>query len=308
MGTMRAMRATRAGGPEVLERCQTEVPSAGGDEVLIRVASAGVNFVDVVTTERPIFGCAKPPFIPGREVAGVEVATGAPVLALVAAGGYAEYVVARRGLVFDGSGLDLTLAGGSLLPLLTSYFILRRVVRLEPGEDVLVTAAGGGMGTNLIQVARQLGAGRIVAVASSPAKRALAGELGADECIAYEDDFSPVDIAIDGVGGKVFLQALRSVRQLGRMVALGEASGEAPPFPDYETLRRTNVGLFASSFRLFRDEFPMQTADMVRPALDMLRDGRVRSVVTAQVPLEAAADAWRDMLSRNLQGKVVLVP
>jgi NADPH2:quinone reductase len=304
---MRAVVATRLGGPEVLElRDDLPEPEAGPGEVVIKVVSAAVNFADVVTTRTEHFGSAKPPFIPGREVAGVRLDTGEPVLALVPSGGYGEYVVAPEAHVFSAGDADLERAGGLLLASLTSYFSLRYVARVTPGETVLVTAAAGSVGITAMQVARLLGAGRIVGAASSPAKRDFALRNGADEVVDYADDFPPLDVTIDGIGEPIFGKCRAVTRQLGRIVGLGNAGGTDPDIPDYERQRRDNVITIAFSLRALRDEEPARFRALAEPALPLLSSGQIAAPVSGSFPLEEAGEAFARLARRDVMGKLLI--
>lgn len=305
---MKAIVAARRGGPEVLEPRDVPEPEAAQDTVLVRVRSAGVNFADTMATAGTYHSAPPPPFIPGLEVAGEEVGSGRPVIALVRSGGYAEKVAADSRLVFAADGVDLDEAGGWPLVTLTSWLALTEVARLRPGETVLVTAGAGGLGSTAIQVARALKAGRVVALASTEEKRAFARSAGADEAFAYDEELPPVDVVVDGVGGPVAARALDAVRPLGRMAMLGMASGEAPTIPGFEELRRRNVGIFPFSFGQLRGADPARTAELARGGIDLLRQGKVRPRIGRSLPLAQAAEAHRLLLSRESKGKLVLRP
>ena len=302
---MRAIVATRQGGPEVLELQEAPAPARG---TLIRVRSAGVNFADTLSTRGLYAASPPPPFIPGLEVAGEDVVTGSPVMAILAAGGYAEVAAADPSLVFAADGLDLARAGGYLLVTLTAYYALAEAARLRPGESVLVTAGAGGLGSTAIQVARALGAGRVTAVASTPAKRQFAVGQGADAAIGYEDEFPRAEVVFDSVGGDVFPKALEAVAPLGRMALLGASSGTPPEVPGFDSLRRRNVGIFAFSFGMLRRAEPTLVARTAVPAIELLRAGKVKPPVGQTLPLEQAAEAHRRLLSRESVGKLILTP
>jgi len=303
---MRAIVATRLGGPEVLQLREEPEPVPGADQVLIRVAGAGVNFADLLSTRGSYAGAPAPPFIPGLEVAGYELTSSRPVMALVRSGGYAEVVAADRRLTFSADGLDLGRAAGIPLVTLTAYYALHEVARLRPGESVLIVPGAGGLGSTAIQVARALGAGQIVAVASTDAKRAFAREQGADRALGYEDSLPPVDVVIDGVGGDAFLRALESVRPVGRMVLLGTASGQPPSIPTFAELRRRNVAIMPFSLGALRAVDAEHVARVAPAAFDLVRRGVVRPPATRTLPLQEAAEAHRLVLSRQTMGKVLL--
>ncbi len=303
---MRAIVATRVGGPEVLEL--REVPEPSGEGVRVRVASAGVNFADALSTRGQYAASPPPPFTPGMEVAGTDVATGRPVLALLTSGGYAEVALADPRFVFDAGNLDLPAAGGDLLVTLTAYYALAEMARIRPGEDVLVTAGAGGLGTTVIQVARALGAGRVTAVASTEAKRRYALEHGADAAIGYEDELPTTALVFDSVGGPGVARLLDAIPHLGRMLLIGASSGTPPEIPTFDQLRRRNVGILCFSFGMLRRGDPDRVAATAGAAVDLLRSGKVRMAVGQALPLERAADAHRMLTGRETVGKILLLP
>ncbi|HEX6348501.1 MAG TPA: zinc-binding dehydrogenase [Candidatus Dormibacteraeota bacterium] len=305
---MRAVVAVRQGGPEVLELQEVPEPQAAEGQVLIRVASAGVNFADTLSTRGLYAASPPPPFVPGLEVAGTLVDGGGPVMAILASGGYAEVAAADPRLMIPAEGLDLEQAGGYLLVTLTAYYALAEAVRIRPGESVLVTAGAGGLGSTAIQVARALGAGRITAVASSEEKRRYAREQGADDAIGYEADFPRSEVVFETVGGDVFKKCLEAVPPLGRMALIGASGGAPPEVPAFDALRRRNVGIFCFSFGMLRRADAGLVAATAPRAVELLRSGRVRPPVGLSLPLKEAADAHRRLVSRQTVGKILLTP
>src|SRR5687768_15855564 len=182
---MRAIRISEWGGPEVLELAEdAPAPEPGGHDVLVRVTRAGINFADTHARENSYLARYELPLVPGAEVAGVVerdaagFQAGQRVVALVGTGGYAEYAAAPAATTFavpdgieDGAALALLQQG------LTAWHLLRTSARLERGEAVVVHAAAGGVGSLAVQLAKTFGAGRVIATASTPAKRTLALEL-----------------------------------------------------------------------------------------------------------------------------------
>jgi NADPH2:quinone reductase len=181
---MRAIQMTEFGGPEVLKLAELPTPEPGADETLIRVTRAGLNFADTHTRTNSYVQRATLPLVPGGEVAGVRENTGERVVALTGTGGYAEYAVASQQLTFpipaeidDGTALALIVQGT------TAWHLYKTSGRVAEGESVVVHAAAGGVGSLAVQLGHALGAGRVIATASSEQKRALALELGADVAI-----------------------------------------------------------------------------------------------------------------------------
>ncbi len=304
---MRAVVATRLGGPEVLELQEVTEPTAGEGEVLIRVHRAGVNFADLASTRGTYAQAPPPPFVPGLEVSGHELGNGRPVIAIVPAGGYAEVVAADRRFVWDAAGMDLDEAGGYPLVALTAFYALRHVARLGKGETVLITAAAGGVGSAAIQVARALGAGRVIGVASTAEKRERVKALGADTAVGYDEPLpGPVDVMVDMVGGPTFAAAVNVMAPFGRMVFIGSTSGQVQQIPSVGDLRVLGVGVFPFSMGALRARHPDLYSRTVPEGLDLIRSGAVRPPIGQVLPLEEAAQAHRLLASRGTMGKLVL--
>ncbi len=304
---MRAMVAPRIGGPDVLELKDVDEPQPGSDEVVIDVVRAGINFADLLSISGRYAAAPPPPFIPGLEVSGTEAESGRAVMALVKSGGFAEKVAADKRFVFDAEGLDLALAGGWPLVTTTAYCGLAEMARIRRGETVLVTAAAGGLGSTCVQVAKALGAGRVVGMASTPEKREFALRQGADDAIGYEDSIPPVDVVLDGVGGTVFDRALSAVRPLGRIVLFGASSGQVPQIPSFDALRRRNVGILPFSLGMLRSADPDRLAELAAAAAGLLRSGRV-APPGRTFSLVEAAQALAMLSSRQTMGKLLLAP
>ncbi len=183
---MRAVQQTEFGGPEVLALAEVPEPVAGPGEVLVDVRRAGVNFADTHQRRNEYLAPSDLPLIPGAEVAGTRRDTGGRVVALTGGhGGYAEVAAVPERHTFSVPGAvgdDVALA--LLLQGLTAWHLIVTAGRVAAGESVVVHAAAGGTGSLALQLARPLGgAGRVIATASSPRKRALALELGADVAV-----------------------------------------------------------------------------------------------------------------------------
>jgi NADPH:quinone reductase len=302
---MRAIVATRLGGPEVLELQDVPEPELRPGQSLIRVHRAGVNFADLSSTQGRYAQAPPPPFIPGLEVSGHEVATGRPVFAIVASGGYAELVAAD--FSWSAEGLDLDDAAGYPLTGLTAFYALRHVGRLQPGETVLVSAAAGGVGSSAIQVARALGAGRVTAIASTPEKRAHAVKLGADEAVGYDDPIpGPIDVMVDMVGGDIFQRAVEAMAPFGRMVCIGSTSGQAQQIPSVGDLRVRGVGVMPFSMGALRANHPDLFAKTSAEGIELIRSGALRPPIGKVLPLAEAAEAHRLLASRQTMGKLLL--
>jgi NADPH2:quinone reductase len=302
---MRAVVAIRHGGPEVLEARDVPEPEPAPGQVAIRVTSAGVNFSDLLSLSGAYAG-PPPPFVPGIEVAGRTIGSDRPVIALLESGGYAEVAVADERMVLDADGLDLSCAGGFALVTLAAYFGLGRAARLEPGEDVLVTAAGGGLGSVAIQVAHALGARHVFGIASSDDKRAAAQAVGADATFGYQDDLPAVDVVFDGVGGEAFVHAYRATRRFGRVVMVGSSSGSPPQVPGFQELRDRSVALTPFSFTARRTADPELVRREAPAGIELIRSGKIQPVIGDRLPLEQAVEALTRLGARQAVGKLVL--
>ncbi|HWE82720.1 MAG TPA: zinc-binding dehydrogenase [Gaiellaceae bacterium] len=306
---MRALVARSRGGPDVLAVEEVEDRVAGEGQVLIQVRSAGINFSDIMAVAGHYATAPAPPWTPGHEVAGTDAATGEPVIAYLASGGYAERAVAERGFTFPAGDLDLDTAGGCVLVSIAALVSLREAARLHEGDTLLVTAAAGGIGSAAIQAGRLLGAGRIVAVASTPEKRAFALELGADEAIGYDDDVPPIDVLFDTVGdAEGHERRIEAVRQLGRIMLMGSSSGKEAPLPEASWLKARNIIASVFSWGALRRGDPDTAKRLATEISGLIRDGGLRPPVRETVALEDVADAYERILARETMGKLVLRP
>ena len=277
--------------------------------VLVRVRAAGVNFADVMIRRGRYPQMPELPAILGSEVAG-ELEDGTRVMALTSGGGgYAEQVaVDAMQVVPLPDHASFAEGAAFLLTFLTAYIPLTRQVRIGPGSRVLVTAAAGGVGSAAVQVAKALGA-RVVGAVGSAAKLDLCRELGAEEAYVYEQlpDDLRCDVVLDPVGGDLFGQALRRLRTIGTLVAIGFAGGEWPEVSPAELVGR-NVGVQGFYLgRLLRHD-PGLVREAVGEVVALWETGAVKPVVGAELPLAEAGRAHELLESRQSVGKVVLVP
>lgn len=312
---MRAIRFHELGGPEVLRLETVADPVPGPGRSLIDVTGAGVNYADLERVAGVYDTPKTLPHILGGEVVG-RTADGRRVAAL-ASGGYATRAVApaiHTAEVPDGVGDGQALA--VLVQGLTAWHLLRGAARLVPGETVVVHAAAGGVGSLLVQLARHFGAGRVIAVASTAAKRDLALGLGADvaidgdphdyvERIRTATDGRGADLVLDANGGEILSRAAEALAQFGRVYSYGDAANQGRPHFDPELLaeRNASVGGFWIKPVLHRPEF---FAGPVAELFGLIGTGALRPLVGAAYPLAEAAAAHRDMRDRRTTGKVWL--
>jgi NADPH2:quinone reductase len=315
---MRAIQQAAFGGPEVLELVDVPVPEAAAGEVLIRVARAGVNFADTHQREDAYVQRQSLPLIPGSEVAGVREDSGERVVALCGRGGYAEYAVAPADRVFPvPAGLDDGTALALLLQGLTAWHLYRTCARVAEGESVLVVSGAGGVGSLAVQLGHALGAGRVIATASSPAKRELCLELGADaaidgaaeglgERIVEANGGREVDVVLEMAGGPVFDAALRAMADMGRLVVYGISSREQNEVRTGRLLKRSQsvVGFWLFHFLKRREHLEQPLAEL----FDLAARGVVRAVVGDTYALSDARRAQEDLAARRTTGKLLLDP
>jgi NADPH2:quinone reductase len=315
---MRAIQQVEFGGPEVLRLVDVPDPVAGDGEVLIRVTRAGLNFADTHQRENQYVRKAQLPLTPGAEVAGVRADTGERVVGLCGTGGYAELAVAPAALTFpipdgvdDGTALALLLQG------LTAWHLYRTAARLAPGESVVVISGAGGVGSLAVQLGHAMGAGRVIATASSEEKRALAVALGADAAVdgapeglrdrlVEANEGREVDVVLEMAGGPVFDEAFAALAPFGRAVAYGISSREQNEVRTGKLLRTSRAVVGFWLFHL------TDRPEMVAPALADLfaraARGELRAVVGATYPLADAARAQQDLQARRTTGKLLLDP
>jgi NADPH:quinone reductase len=314
---MRAIQMTEFGGPEVLKLADLPTPEPGPGETLIRVSRAGINFADTHTRTNSYVRKATLPLVPGGEVAGVREDTGERVVALVGDGGYAEYALAPKEHVFpipegidDGTALALVVQGT------TAWHLYRTAGRVAQGESVVVHAAAGGVGSLAVQLGRALGAGRVIATASSEQKRALAIELGADvaidpapegltERLTEANGGESVDVVFEMAGGEVF-DASYAALALGRIVVCGIASQQPNEVRTGSLLRHSRAVV---GFYLFHClERPGMFGDALVDLFARVGRGELKAVVGRTYPLGEAAQAHVDLRGRGTTGKLLLDP
>jgi NADPH:quinone reductase len=322
---MRALLLSEFTGPDGVALGEVPAPTAGGDEgrtVRIEVHAAGVSFADMLIT-RGLYQLKPPlPFIPGLEVAGVVrhapsesgFAAGDRVAAFMFGGAFAEEALADPAhMVRLPERLAFPEAGGFVVNYHTAWFALVRRAGLQPGEQVLVQGAGGGLGVAVIQVARALGA-RVVGVTASPAKAAMAEAAGADVVIDAGDGWADkvreasgggVDVVVDPVGGDRFDDSLRLLRPDGRLVVVGFTGGAIPQVKTNRLLLR-NIGVLGAAWREFIMTQPGFVAEAHAGLCGLIEGGQLTPRIGATYPLKDGAQALRDLADRRAVGKLVI--
>lgn len=314
---MRAIQMSEFGGPEVLRLVELPTPQPGPEQVLIEVRHSGVNFADTHVRTNSYVRKATLPVVPGVEVAGVRTDTGERVVALLdGSGGYAEYAVAGRELVFpipdeldDGVALALLIQGT------TAWHLHRTAGRVQPGESVVVHSAAGGVGSLAVQLAHPFGAGRVIATASSQDRRELALRLGADvsidpapegltERLIEANGGDPVDVVFDMAGGEAFERSYRALAHFGRIVVCGISTQHPNEISSGSLLRHSRAVV---GFYLFHClERPGMFAQALEDLFARSARGELEAIVGGTYPLEDAARAQIDLRERRTTGKLLL--
>lgn len=328
---MRAVQATRPGGPEVLAVVDLPDPRPEPEQVVVDVAAAGVNFID---TYRRTGRYPTPfPHVVGSEGAGVVVEVGDDVTDLAVGdavawvagteGSYAERVrlLAEQAVPVP-DGVALETAAALLLQGITAHYLARSTFPVRAGQDVLVHAGAGGVGLLLTQLAVAAGA-RVVTTVSTGEKEALSRAAGAAEVLRYDgmDDLPRqlpeavraltgghgVHVVYDGVGAATFDGSLGSLRPRGTLVLFGGASGAVPPFDPMRLEAAGSLFLTRPTIRhhtATRDELLWRAGEL----FDAVASGTLDVRVGARLPLDDAAQAHRALEGRATTGKVLLVP
>ncbi len=322
---IRALVVTSNGGPEVLAVEDRPVPTPGPDEVVIEVAAAGVNFIDVY--QRTGVYAIPTPFVLGGECAGhvsavgsdvTDFAVGDLVASADASGAMAGAVaVAVEGVVPVPDGVSAEQAAAAMLQGMTAHYLVTSLFAVGEGHEVLVHAAAGGVGQLLVQLCKARGA-HVVATVGAEAKAQIAFELGADAVIRYDevDDLAEavrasshggVHVAYDGVGKATFDASMAALRRRGMLALFGAASGAVPPVDPQRLNSGGSLFLTRPTLKHYtaeRDELLWRSGEI----LSAIADGSLRIAIGATYPLERAAEAYRALEGRETTGKLLLLP
>ena len=323
---MKAIVVKEHGGPEVLSYEDVPDPEPGPGEARVRLAAAGVNFIDIY--QRTGLYPIESPFVLGQEGAGdvdvvgegvEDISVGDHVAFASVMGAYAEYVVApaERLVPVNVTLVEARIAAAAMLQGMTAHYLTHSTFPLEEGQTALVHAAAGGVGLLLCQMAKMRGA-TVIGTAGNEEKAQLARDAGADEVIVYtEQDFveetrrltdgEGVHVVYDSVGKETFDGSLDCLRPRGYMVLFGASSGPVPPL-DLQILNRKG-GLFVTRPSLAhytgtREEL-LWRAESV---LSWIGNNALEVRIGNTYPLSEAAQAHRDLEGRKTTGKLLLIP
>ena len=322
---MRVVVGERVGGPEVLGVTERAAPRPGPGEIVVDVAAAGVNFMDIYQREGAGGYRTEPPFVPGAEGAGTVAAVGEDVTGLAAGdrvawagpgGSYAEQValLAKRAVPVP-DGVSLQVAAAAILQGITAHYLSATTYPVHDGDVAVVHAAAGGVGLLLTQMIRRRG-GIVVATTSGGEKAELALGAGAHHVSHYDSFRAIVDevtdgagahVVYDGVGKATFDDSLAALRPRGMMVLYGYASGRVPPV-DPDRLR-SGGSLFLT--RPTMVHYIADTGELrwrAGEVFDWIANGELDVRISRTYPLAEAGQAQEDLAARRTTGKLLLLP
>jgi NADPH2:quinone reductase len=314
---MRAIQLEEFGGADAMQLVELPDPQAADGQVVIDVARAGVNFADTHATRDDYLAAQELPLIPGGEVAG-RTPDGRRVAALLMNGGYAEKVVVPESvLVPVPDEVSDEEAAALLLQGLTARSLLRISARLQEGESVVVQAAAGGTGSLAVQLAKRMGAGRVIGLASSPQKRELALRLGADAAvdsrakdleaqILEANGGQPVDVVLEMSGGDAFQACLGALAPFGRLVSYGLASRKPVELRNVDLMRTSRAVVGFWLVHLFGR--PQELREGIAELLQAVAKRELEVVIGGVYPLSEAGRAHEEIAARKTHGKLLLDP
>jgi NADPH2:quinone reductase len=322
---MKAIRVHEPGGPDVLRLDDNlPVPKPEAGDAVVRLEQIGVNFLDIY--QRTGFYKMPLPFTPGNEAAGVvvgvasdvaHVRTGDRVAYAMVPGAYSEYArVPAAKLVPLPNDVDARTGAALLLQGLTAQYLTRSTYAVRRGDTMVVLAAAGGLGLQLVRVGKHLGA-TVIGLTSTDAKAKEVAAAGADHVVlstnaAFDAAIREishgrgVDVVYDSVGKDTFARSLASLRPRGCFVLVGQASGGVPPI-EVPTIAKASLFFTRPTLAHYmatHDELAGRAAEL----FDWYRQGVVRVTVDRTFPLAQAADAHRRLESRESVGKILLQP
>jgi len=329
---MRALLVRQFGSFDRAAIQETADPLIGPGEVLVEVHAAPVNYVDLITFRGDYQFKPQLPYIPGKGPTGVVralgdgvtgLSVGDRVLAMAEYGGYAQMVAADSRQVYRlPDTLSFVEAASIALAFDTAWVALTDRARLRPGETVLALGATGAVGGAVIQLAKAMGAGRVLAGVSSPEKCSGPRKAGADAFIDLSqsdlkdsirqqifqvNDGAGVDVVIDPLGGDAFDGALRALAWRGRLVVVGFAAGRIPCLKVNYTLLK-NIEVSGLQISDYRKRTPELMTECYRQIFQFIEQGAVQPPPHIAIPLSEWRSAMESLESRTAPARVVLLP
>ncbi len=320
---MRAIVISQTGGPEMLRVGEAPDPEAEAGEALVEVQAAGVNFADILMVAGRYAGGPAPPFIAGREFAGVIAGTGERVMGYAQRGGFAERIAHSRDLLWPvPAGWSPQQAAAFPVNYFTAYLAYWKAGLLthgdtkrgQPAPRVLIHAAAGGVGTAAVEIGRALGV-EMFGTSSSEEKLGRLKELGLQHGINYTtSDYEQavrdltheegVDAVFEMLGGEHTGKSVRCLRNFGCVISYGSASGE-PATLDVRMLYGRNTSVYGLWLSRLADNRQLMKEAWGRLS-EWITRGKIRPMVGHTFPLESAGEAFQLMLERKNFGKIVL--
>jgi NADPH:quinone reductase len=313
---VKAIQIEEFGGPENLQLVDLPDPEPSDGMVVVDVARSGMNWADTHAIRNDYLAEQQLPLIPGAEIAGT-TPDGRRVAALMNNGGYAQKAVIPESLLVPiPDEVSDEQAAALLLQGMTAHALLHYCAHVEKGETVVVEAAAGGTGSLAVQLAKRAGA-KVIGLASSEEKRALAERLGADatadsraddlkEAILEANGGEKVDVVLH-MSGTGFEAQLHSLNMLGRIVVFGNAARHPNELQTNYLLQSSKsvLGFWLVALIARRQDL---VASMIGDLLGAVAGGELEPVIGATYPLSEAARAHQDMQERNTTGKLLLDP
>jgi NADPH2:quinone reductase len=321
---MKAIVVNKPGGPEVLAYHESPDPIPGSHQLLVRVAAAGVNFIDIYQREglypMPL------PYTPGLEGAGIVVDVGASVATFAPGdqvawagmlGSYADMIALDAdAAVAIPEGVSLEHAAQAMLQGMTAHYLVTSVWDIQPGQTALVHAAAGGVGLLLCQMITARG-GQVIGTVSTDAKATAARAAGASHIIRYDtEDVSErvreivkegVDVVYDGVGRDTFMESLKSLRPRGMVALFGQSSGPVQAF-DPQLLNQGGSLIITRPSLAHFTATPGELQWRASEVLGSLASGSIHFALAHRYPLNEAAAAHAALKARTTSGKLILIP
>jgi NADPH:quinone reductase len=320
---MRALVINELKGPDAVAATEMPPPAAAAGEVLIDVVAAGVSFPDLLISQGLYQRRSDPPYVPGFEVAGTvrEAPAGSRFkrgdrVYAGAAAGFAEIASAPERMTFAlPDVLSFEQGAALLVNYQTAVFALQKRAAFRAGESLFALGASGGVGTAVMQVAKGLGASRVVGLVSTAEKVAPAREAGADEVVLVEPGWREkvvaatggrgADVVFDPVGGDRFDDAVRCLAPAGRLLVIGFAGGGIPTIKVNRLLLR-NASVVGAAWGEWVARDPTLPVGIGKEIDRLIHAGAIRPVVGQTLPLEQGAEAFRLLADRKAVGKVIL--
>jgi len=322
---MNVIKINKYGGPEQLSYEKVSIPEPKNNEVRVKVEAAGVNYIDIY--QRTGLYPIDLPYTPGMEAAGIvdeigknvsDIKIGDRVAFALNLGSYAEYVIVPSWILVNiPDNMDINSAAALMLQGMTAHYLTHSIFKIEKNHTILLHAAAGGVGLLLTQIAKKLGA-KVIGTVSTEEKSKLAKNAGVDEIILYtKSDFEEevknitdgkgVDVVYDSVGKTTFFKSLKCLRLKGLLVSFGQSSGA---IPDFNTkilsengslfLTRPTLANYASN----KDEILHRSNDL----FEWIKSGELNLRIHKTFPLSEAKEAQKELESRSVMGKLLLIP